>query len=150
MNNWLKILLIVVVLGAITGGTVAYFMYNKPHQDVIDTTPAFEFTATGLVEELAKDTASMTKKINNQVILVTGPVRIASPDNAGGATLQLEAGEYGLDDVIFQMDSSFMDGVLSLQPGQEVSVKGIYTGHQYEDVLESWTVYLNRAVLVKR
>lgn len=149
MKNWLKILLIVALIGAIVGGGVAYMMLNKPHQNVLETTPAFSYTATALVEELAKDTAATRQKIAGQVIEVTGPVRIVTPDNNGGATLLLEAGQYGLDDVSLQMDSAFMDGVLTLPTGKEVTVKGIYSGHQYEDVLESWTVYINRAVLVK-
>ncbi len=76
-------------------------------------------------------------------------MRVVTPDNNGGATLLLEAGQYGLDDISFQMDSSHMDGVLTLPAGKQVTIKGIYSGHQYEDVLESWTIYLNRSVLVK-
>jgi hypothetical protein len=129
--------------------TLASCGLNKEHKNVIETTPAFEYTANTLVEELARDTATLKQKITGQVIQVTGPVRIVTPDSNGGATLLLEAGEYGLDDISLQMDSSFMDGVLTLPVGQLVTVKGIYNGHEYEDVLESWTVYLNRAVLVK-
>lgn len=78
MKNWLKIILILIVLGAAVGGGVAYFMFNKPHQDVIDTKPAFEYTANTLVSELAKDTAAFNLKTNGQVIQVSGPVRVVT------------------------------------------------------------------------
>ncbi len=149
MKNWLQIILILVVLGAAIGGGVAYFMYNKPHQDVIETTPAFEFTANNLVTELAKDTAAFVTKATGKVIQVSGPVRVVTPDNNGGATLLIEAGEYGLDDISLQMDSAYMDGILTLPAGKVITIKGIYSGHQYEDVLESWTVYMNRCVMMR-
>jgi len=149
MGNGLKILLIIVVLGGIVGAGVAYYMYNKPHQDVIETKPFATYKATDLVDELARDTAILKQKIDGQVIQVTGNVRTVTPDGAGGAVIQMEAGNYGLNDVSLQMDSSYMDGVLTLPEGKEISVKGIYNGHQYEDALESWTVYLNRCVLIK-
>jgi hypothetical protein len=149
MKNWLKIILILIVLGAVVGGGVAYFLFNKPHQDVIDTKPAFEYTANTLVSELAKDTAAFNLKTNGQVIQVSGPVRVVTPDNAGGATLLLEAGEYGLDDIRLQIDSAYMDGILTLPTGKIVTIKGIYTGHEYEDVLESWTVDMNRCVMMR-
>lgn len=143
MKSGLKIVLAIAYIG-----TLASCGLNKEHKNVIDTTPAFEYTANTLVEELARDTASLKQKISDQVIQITGPVRIVTPDNNGGATLLLEAGQYGLDDISLQMDSAHMDGVLALPTGQLVTVKGIYNGHEYEEVLESWTVYLNRAVLV--
>jgi hypothetical protein len=149
MKNWLQTILILLVLGAAIGGGVAYFMFNKPHQDVIETTPAFEFTANTLVAELAKDTAAFNLKANGQVIQVSGPVRVVTPDNAGGATLLMEAGEYGLDDISLQIDSAYMDGILTLPVGKVITVKGIYNGNQYEDVLESWTVYMNRCVMMR-
>lgn len=149
MNNGIKILLIIIVLGALVGGGVAYYMYNKPHKDVIETTPIATYDATQLVDELARDTASLRLKIADQVIQVNGTVRSVSPDNAGGAVIQMEAGNYGLNDVSLQMDSAYMDGVLTLPVGKEISVKGIYNGHQYEDALESWTVYLNRCVMLR-
>ncbi len=149
MNNGIKIALIVLLIGAIVGGGVAYYMYNKPHQEVIETKPFATYNAADLVDELARDTATLKQKINGQVIQVNGTVRIVIPDDNGGAVVQLEAGNYGLNDVSLQMDSAYMDGVLTLPEGKDISVKGIYTGHQYEDALESWTVYLNRCVLVK-
>lgn len=149
MKNWLQTIVILIVLGAAIGGGVAYIMFNKPHQDVIETTPAFEFTANNLVLDLAKDTAAFNAKANGQVIQVSGPVRVVTSDNAGGATLLIEAGEYGLDDISLQMDSAYMDGILTLPAGKIITIKGIYNGHQYEDVLESWTVYMNRCVLMR-
>ncbi|CAN5244739.1 hypothetical protein BH09BAC1_BH09BAC1_24160 [soil metagenome] len=150
MKGGTKIFLILLVIGGLVGAGVAYYMYNKPHENVVDSTPVHTYTATDLTAELARDTATLKQKIAGQIIQVTGTVRLVSSDHAGGAVIQMEAGNYGLNDVSLQMDAAFMDStVLNIPAGQEISVKGIYNGHQYEDALESWTVYLNRCVLVK-
>lgn len=149
MKNWVKILLIIIILGATIGGGVAYFMWNKPHENVVDAKPALTYTADNLVADVAADTAAFKQKANNQIIQVSGKIRVVAPTDSNGAVIQLVAGDYGLSDIRLSIDPGFMDGVNSLKADDSVTVKGIYTGASYEDVLESWTVDLSRCVLVR-
>ncbi len=72
MKNWVKILLVIALLGAVIGAGVAFMVYNKPHQQVIDAKPTFDYTANALVAELAKDTAAFKQKITDKVIRLRG------------------------------------------------------------------------------
>ena len=68
-----KILLIVITL-LFTAGGYAYFLYNKPHENIADGTPYLTATATEIITKFDTDKKSISTEIINKIIQVSGVV----------------------------------------------------------------------------
>ncbi|MEY3009839.1 MAG: hypothetical protein RLZZ314_481 [Bacteroidota bacterium] len=74
MNQRMKQMLTIALLGALVGGIAAFFMYNKPHKDYAAAEVAKAWTSEELVVWHAEHDASMHSTWSEQVVEVTGPV----------------------------------------------------------------------------
>jgi len=121
MKKFLKIGLIVAIVGLLIGGGVIYYIFNKPHRNVAGEAPAFTLTADALYTEYsANEDASNTKYIN-KVIQVSGDITEISGEKDKTITF-LDGG------VSCALDSSVMvdmkEKLNSLKVGDKVTLKG--------------------------
>lgn len=109
-----RISLIILVFGIIIAGGIGYYMFNKPHTDVLKTTPYFKGTTAELAQQLSNaDSASLNLYVE-QVIEVAGSIQSI------GATITLS------NNINCELDSS--QAAMNYQVGQEVTIKGIFSG----------------------
>lgn len=115
MRKILWILLVLILLGA----SIAYYLYNKPHRDIVSEEAEIELSAADLSASYEKNTEQANNLYLDKVVKVTGNVT--------------EYDEYAivLDDVIYcSMDSSSVKGEPS--SGMPAMIKGRVIG--YDDL----------------
>lgn len=139
----LKISLIVIVIGLLTGGGVAYYMFNMPHRDVQASKTDYALTASDLVNEyLANIDLANEKYLDSEgeskIIEVTGNVYDISEDfnNNKVVLLKSEGDKAGVSCTFSKETNS---NASKLKKGDNVTIKGVIrSGASYDSDLEMY------------
>ncbi len=132
MKNWIKILLILFVLGIAAGVYIYIFVYNKPHQDISKATPAFTLQASALFNTFKNNKAEAGKKFTGQVLQVNGTIsKIEKKDSLTIVVFVFAQDEFGDAGIRCTMASE----ITNLQNGMKVDIKGICNGYNDTDVI---------------
>ncbi len=130
MKKYLKYLLILPIVGL----AVAYYMYNKPHEQMAGAKATYELSANELFSEFEGDEAAANEKYLDEVIEVEGTVKAVSQDEDGtvSITLSTDGDMFG---VICQLDNLSTPKRTEFEVGEKVAFKGICTGMLMDVVL---------------
>jgi hypothetical protein len=143
----IKVALIVVAVGIVSAASIAFYIFNKPHQDVQSAAIDFTLTSTALVQEYLTNPQDANQKYlddtgNSKIMAVTGKVHSISRDmnNQVVVLLQDEGDKAGVS-CTFSAATNASAEKLSL--GQTVTIKGVIragAGYDadldlYEDVI---------------
>jgi hypothetical protein len=136
----IKIGAIVVAAGIIAGIGIALYLWNLPHRDVQATATDYRVTASELVNEYVNDWDGANAKYlaadgDSKVLEVTGTVvRVSENFNGQKVVLLKESGDKAGVSFTFSHESS--PKTAGLQPGDQVTIKGVIrSGVYYDDDL---------------
>lgn len=119
--KYIKILLVIVCLGAITG----FYLYNKPVKSTSSKSVDVSVRAEELFNEFSKDETAANTKYLDKVVSVQGTVtNIAVEDGLNIVTLKTASDMFG---VLCKIESG-EEKVKKLKAGDEVKIKGMCTG----------------------
>lgn len=110
-----------------------YYLFNKPHESIIDETPVFRSQAVGIVNEFEADENSANTKYLGKVIEVEGTISDKSMDEKGVLNITLKGGD--LAGIGCQFDKNFQKDAMGFKNGDQVKIKGICTGILMDVVL---------------
>lgn len=128
-----KILLIAGLL-AFIGAGAAFFMYNKPHQNIRSAKADFKLTATELFSEYEANEAAANEKYLGKIIEVTGVVQEVKQDEEGRTGVTLEGGGM-MFGVICKLDDFSNPKRTEFAEGEQVTFKGECSGMLMDVVL---------------
>jgi len=136
------ITIVVIIIGLV------YFVsreYNRKHKDVANVTAAFTLSTDEVIAAFSKDEKNANAKYLDKVMSVNGTVKSLDKDDRGFYTVIL--GEpNSMSSVRAVMDSSHNDEAMNLPVGKKISIKGICTGFNADELLGS-DVILNRCTI---
>jgi len=127
-----KLILAVILIAAIIGGTVAYRTYHKPHRDIASEDAAFSLTADALFDAFEADETTANALYLDKVVEVTGEVAEVTENSAGQAVITITAENAMLGGVIATMEEA---GTVNISEGETVTVKCRCTGHLMDVIL---------------
>lgn len=153
-NKFIKSALIILVLGVLVVGGVAYYMFNMPHRNVQNTSTDYQLTATSIVDEYLKDPSLANDKYlddegESKIIEITGTIENISTDFNDQKVILLK-GENAKAGVTCTFTQETNESVSSLKEGQSVTVKGVIrSGANYDEDLEMYeNVILEKCSLI--
>ncbi|RMD73561.1 MAG: hypothetical protein D6818_04545 [Bacteroidetes bacterium] len=129
-----RTLLYGIALVVLIGGAAAYYMYNKPHQDMRRATPAFKLTATELFSEYDTDESTANEKYLGKVIEVSGTVRSVERGEEGRIAVTLESG-HPMFGVVCELDELSEPRRTEFDEGEQVTFRCVCTGKLMDVVL---------------
>lgn len=132
-----KIILFIILAGALIGGAVGLYMWNKPHEQ-IENVKGIEITVSELAAAFSENEAQANEKFLNQAITVNGTVTETQKNQDGGLVIILAG-----DDPMATVQCTMRDKDVTADVGDQVTVKGKCTGSSLFGVL------LSGCVLVK-
>ena len=138
MKRWLKILLILIGIGIVTGGIIVYKIYTKPHRDVTKE-EGVQLSAQSLYDAFKTNEAEANTKYLDKAIQLTGEVGAVSKNQDGNTVV-----DFKTNDPLVVINCTFKTDPGTLQPGQTITFKGICTGY-----IPDANVVINEGVLVK-
>ena len=130
MKKYLKYIFLLAVLG----GAFGYYMYNKPHQNMIKATADLQLTSNQLFTDYESDESTANGKYLDKIMEVSGKVKEVTTDENGMTSLTLESGNE-MFGVICQMDNLTKHKRTEFKEGENVKLKGICTGVLMDVVL---------------
>ena len=125
-----KFLLAILAL-ALLGGSIAYYLYNKPVASIEKKKPDVEVSANALLSAYENDENAAGLQYNEKIIQVTGT--ISEVINEGTVTKVFLESDNPMSGIICEMEEG--QDVESLKTGDEVIIKGRCTGFLSDVVL---------------
>lgn len=122
MKGTPKTIVIIVCILILIGIAAAFYLWNKPHQDVANAT-AIKIEAVELYKVFSSDSLTANKKFVQQVIEVSGTVNSVSKNQQNQTVVLITTNTDGAYiNCTLEQDSNI------LQPGQVINIKGICNG----------------------
>lgn len=122
-----------------------YREYNRTHKDTARLKPDFTVAAPALLQEFESDEQSSNRKYWDKVISVSGTIRDLLKDEKGFYSIVL-GDSSSMSSVRCSVDSNHSGEAARLKKGEGVTVKGICSGYNADELLGS-DVILVRSVV---
>jgi hypothetical protein len=130
-------------------GLYAYKEYNRKNVDIADTKPAYEMSEMELIKEFSQDQNASNKKYLGKLMEISGNIKKIDTDENGYHTIILGS-SVNMNSVRCSIDSSFNKEAHSLIVGSPITIKGICTGYNADDLGLGSDVILNRSIAIKK
>lgn len=128
MSTTVKTVLILGLVGLLSGGAIAYCMYNKPHRNVLEAEADYHMTAVELYQQIENKSETAAGSYNDKIFELTGTVAKTDIPDDSTANVFLAIDDEGLNNVICAMDLSHVKDAKNLKPGTTITIKGIFSG----------------------
>lgn len=141
-------LLLILILGSIA----AYFAYrefNRKTENVDKLDAAFELTTDALLQEFTENEKAATEKYSGKVLQVDGLLKTIDVDDKGYNTVVL-GNNATPSSVRCSIDTLFPIEKNNLQLNAPVTVKGICTGFNADELGLGADVLLNRCIIIQK
>jgi len=122
-----KALLVIVLLMAITGGSIGYYLWNKGARDVKNATGII-VTSTELYKTFTTDSSAASKKYTGKIVSVTGQVLSVTPNQQHQTVVLLKTMDEGA-----YINCTFEGPLMTAKAGETITVKGICDGYNAGD-----------------
>lgn len=143
MTGTVKNIMITCCLLILIGVAAAFYLWNKPHQDVANAA-ALKTDAVSLYKIFSTDSIAANKKFTQQVIKVSGTINRILKNQQNQTVVLIKTNTDGAYiNCTIEQDST------NLQAGQNVNIKGICNGigQGDADLGIKGDVYLTRCYL---
>jgi hypothetical protein len=148
-----KILIALLMVVGLLGAFYVYREYNRAPVDTAAAAPDAELTGTTLIAAFEQDEAGATERYVNKLIRVQAflldlsTTESMTPGEKESHTLVLGVTR-GSSTIRCSMDSAFAGQQASLTRGQTVTIQGICSGYNKDELLGS-DIVLVRCALIK-
>ncbi len=136
---------IIVILIGIT--FFAFREYNRTHKDVNQESAAFTVSSEEITGAFNSNEKEANKKYLDKIVSVKGTVKSIETDDLGSNTVVMGNTNSTLS-VRCSLDSIYNDDAKKIKMGEQITVKGICTGFNSDELLGS-DVLLNRCAISK-
>ncbi|WP_111709106.1 OB-fold protein [Lutibacter citreus] len=139
----LKIALILIGVGILIGGSVGYYMFNKPARDVQNTKTDFSYNASEIINEYLTDSQMANDKYlaengESKVLEITGIASEISEDfnNQKVILLKAEGDKAGVS-CTFTPETNA--NTQNIKIGDKITIKGVIrSGASFDEDLEMY------------
>lgn len=142
MKRIYKILIMMVLLAVVAGGSAYWYTFMQPHKNMQKANPDFKLTAKNIFTEFSENEKTANTKYLGKVVELTGKVAEVKNENNQSAIV-LENMLFG---VSAYMDSSYCAAnpkvLQDINKGQTITIRG-----QCDGMLND--VVISRAVIIE-
>ncbi|MEI8203037.1 MAG: hypothetical protein WCH34_08510 [Bacteroidota bacterium] len=136
MNKWVKIILILFLVGIVAALLVYKFYINKPHPDYEKLPADFKLQTEVLYNEYVKDKKAADTKYNGKVVELSGKVsKIETSDTLVMITFVFKQGDFGDEGIRCTMLPKYNEETKKIASGADVKIKGFCSGYNDTDVI---------------
>jgi len=145
MKKKARNILLIVLLLALTGAGIGYYLFNKGPVNV-QGSDAINITAGDLYQEYIRDSSAAQKKYTDKILLVSGVVHDVSTNQQQKKIVLLKANTDGT-----YINCTMEENIENIHANDKVNIQGICSGIGEGDVDLGikGDVYLTRCYLIK-
>lgn len=141
------LLSLLVIAGAV--GFYIYKEYNRTHKDTAKLTPDYTVGAIDLLKEFESNEQASNKKYWDKVLSVEGMVKEIAKDDRGFYAVIL-GDTASMSSVRCSIDSAHSNEALTVSKGVTVTVKGICSGYNADEMLGSDIILVRSVIDTKK
>jgi len=136
MKNWIKILIVVIIFGALGAWAGYTFVYNKAHTNFEKADADFTLTARQLFDDYRNDAENAGAKYNGKVIELSGTIaKVEQTDSLTIAVFAFAEGMFGDEGVRVTMLPNHAEAIQKHPLNTHVKLKGYCPGYNGTDVI---------------
>lgn len=136
----MKRLLYLLAIVAVVGGSIGYYLWNKPQKNMQAAKADLTVDAAALFKEFSTDETAANAKYLDKTVAVSGKVKETTKTDDGTVKVNLETGDsFG---VLCELDPLSKHPRTDFAEGETVVFKGLCTGINFD-------VQLTRCVEIK-
>lgn len=136
----MKRLLYLLAIVAVVGGSIGYYLWNKPQKNMQAAKADLTVDAAALFKEFSTDETAANAKYLDKTVAVSGKVKETTKTDDGTVKVNLETGDsFG---VLCELDPLSKHPRTDFTEGETVAFKGLCTGINFD-------VQLTRCVEIK-
>lgn len=136
MKKWIKILLILFVVGIISAFLVYKFYINKPFPDFEKVKADYKLKAEFLYNEYINNKSNADTKYNGKVIEISGNIsKTELSDSSAIAIFVFKQGDFGDEGIRCSMLPKYIDEIKNISSENIVKIKGVCSGYNDTDVI---------------
>jgi type II secretory pathway pseudopilin PulG len=136
MKKWLKVLLVLAVIGIIAALYIYFFVYNKPHRDIEKAKPDFTMQAEMLYNEFTSQKDSANTKYLDKVLEINGNLKsVEKTDTLSIIVFSFNEGMFGDEGIRCTLLPKYREMASDLKPNDMVTIKGLCQGYNDTDVI---------------
>ena len=150
----IRFIAIIGIAGLLTGGSIALYMFYKPHRDVQSAKVDYRLTSSQIVDEYLADNQAANRKYlaadgDSKILEISGEVMNIS-ENFNGQKVILLNGSKDMAGVSAIFTTETNDNLNGITIGQSIKVKGVIrSGASYDEDLEMYeNVILEKSDIV--
>ena len=141
MKTWLKILIILAVVGLIAAFLVWKFMINKPHTDYSKAKADIEITASELFNQYTANNEIANTSYLDKVIQLSGKLtKTEITDTSCIVVFVFKQGDFGDEGVRCILLQEERAKGQQLKPDQDITIKGHCTGFLSDVIVEKCVI----------
>jgi tRNA_anti-like len=144
-----KKVFVAISMMTLVAGLYGYMEYTRGSKDLLYTKADYITIAKDLTKEFEENEKAANEKFINKIIAVNGSVKDVIKDGDKFYTVMLGDDAAGTTSVRCSMDANHQTDAALLQLRGDVTIKGICTGFNADDLLGS-DVILNRCIIEKK
>lgn len=148
-KNIFRFIILPLLLIIAAAGWYIFSEYNRTRLDTSRLKPGFSVLATDLIKEFADNEQASNKKYLDKVIEVNGTVKEISHDEKGIYNIALGDTSV-LSSVRCSIDSLHNNAAAKIEKGKIISMKGICTGFNADELLGSDVVLIRCVINSKK
>ena len=147
MRKNLLLLVVILLVAILAGGSIGwYILFGRPKRDVVGERAALITTSKELAVQFIEHPEEIDEELHDKVIELLGHVTSTEVDREGHQNLFL-----AYEDVEIQV--SFLEEVqnikaLKIREGDNIRLKGNYTGYKEDDLLGIMLIKLNNGYIL--
>lgn len=135
MKKWIKVIIILGIIGIIAAGLGYRFFYNKPHKNYEKAKAEFSISGEALFNEYRSNRVEAEQKYNGKVLEISGVLnKIENPDSLTIAVFIFEEGMFGDEGIRFTILPSHVEKTKSFLD-KKITLKGFCTGYNDTDII---------------
>jgi len=136
MKTWLKIILIIFIIGTISALLVYHFVINKPHPDYEKETATYSLKANDLFNAFKNNRKTSEAKYNGQVIEISGIFsKTEKTDSSAVVVFAFNQGMFGDEGIRCTLLPKYKTAIDNFVTGTEIKIKGFCSGYNDTDVI---------------
>jgi hypothetical protein len=129
-----KVLALLLLVTIIVGSLIAYMHYNKPHRNPANEA-AIKVSAAELFKLYENDETKANESFLDKTLEITGTVGEITFNQEKKPIVMLQT-----ENTFFGVRCTMLDNVISAEPGQTITLRGICTGYLSDVVIIQATI----------
>ena len=136
-----------VIILVVIAGTIlfAFREYNRKHVDIENINASFIISSEEIIKAFTNDEKSANNLYLDKVVAVEGKIKSIEKSEVGFCAIVL-GDKNSLASVRCIVDSTHLDATNALREGAQITMKGICTGYNADELLGA-DVILNRCII---